>query len=94
VHGVSANNTKNLPAYNFSNLTAGTPLGPGTFSATVSNLFNQNAFIEGLRYEGVPLALNQYATAADYAQYTGSNATEQFGLPYRAVYFNYTFQVH
>jgi len=93
LHEVSANNTKNLPAYNFSNLTAGAPLGHGTFSATISNLFNQNAFIEGLRYEGVPLALNQYASAADYAQYTGSNATEQFGLPYRMVFFNYSFQV-
>jgi outer membrane receptor for ferrienterochelin and colicin len=93
-HYVSDNNTKNLPAYNFSTLTAGAPIGPGTFSASVTNLFNQNAFIEGLRYEGVPLALNQYASAADYAQYTGANATEQFGLPYRAVYFTYTFQVH
>ena len=93
LHAVSANNTKNLPAYNFSDLTAATPLGHGTFSATISNLFSQNAFIEGLRYEGVPLALNQYATAADYAQYTGANATEQFGLPYRMLFLNYSFQV-
>ncbi len=93
-HGVSNNNTKNLPAYNFSELSASTPIGRGTFAATVTNLFNQNAFIEGLRYEGVPLALNQYATAADYAQYTGSAATEQFGLPYRMIFLNYTFQVH
>lgn len=90
-HYVSDNNSKNLPAYNFSTLTAGTPIWHGTLSASVSNLFNQNAFIEGLRYEGVPLALNQYATAADYAQYTGANATEQFGLPYRALFLNYTF---
>jgi hypothetical protein len=92
IHTVSVNNTKSLPAYNYSDLTASTPLAHGKFSATIQNLFNQNAFIEGLRYEGVPLPLNQYATAADYAPYTGANATELFGLPYRSIFFNYSIQ--
>jgi len=92
IHTVSVNNTKSLPAYNYSELAASAPLGRGKLSATVSNLFNQNAFIDGLRYAGVPLPLNQYATAASYAQYTGANATELFGLPYRSVFFNYSIQ--
>jgi len=92
IHTVSVNNTKSLPAYNYSDLTASAPLARGKIGVTVQNLFNQNAFIEGLRYEGVPLPLNGFATAASYAQYTGANATELFGLPYRSVFFNYTIQ--
>jgi hypothetical protein len=65
------------------------PLRRGTFSVTVSNVFNQWADIRGLRYEGVPLPLNGYATGASYAPYTGASAAEQFGLPYRTIYFNY-----
>lgn len=90
VHTVSANNTKSLPPYDYSDLRASIALGPGTLSIAVSNLFNQYAFIDGLQYQGVPLALNQYATAASYAPYTGTAATEQFGLPYRSIYFNYS----
>ncbi|HEV3155696.1 MAG TPA: TonB-dependent receptor [Candidatus Baltobacteraceae bacterium] len=93
LHALSANNPNALPAYNYSDLVFTVPSGPGAFSLAVSNLFNQNAFIEGLRYEGVPLALNQYATSSSYAQYTGAGATERFGLPYRALYVNYSVQV-
>lgn len=93
LHIVSDNNTKALPAYNYSDFALTVPYGPGAFSFAVSNVFNQNAFIQGLRYEGVPLALNQYASAASYAQYTGAGATERFGLPYRAFFVNYAFQI-
>lgn len=89
-HAVSANNTKNLPPYAYSDLLVTTPLGRGSLSAAVSNLFNQYADIRGLQYEGVPLALNANATAASYAPYTGAAATEQFGLPDRTVYIGYT----
>jgi outer membrane receptor protein involved in Fe transport len=89
VHTFSSGNTKSLPAYNYSELKAGVAVGPGLFSVTVSNLFNQWANIQGLRNVGVPLALNQYATAADYAPQLGTAATEQFGLPYRTIFFNY-----
>ncbi len=92
LHAVSVNNTKSLPAYNFSELRVAAPLGPGRLSAGVTNLFNQYAFIQGYRYEGVPLPLNSYATAANYSQYTGANATELFGLPYRAIFFNYIWE--
>jgi hypothetical protein len=92
LHTVSVNNTKSLPAYNFSDLSVSAPVSSGTFAVSVSNLFSQYANIEGLRYQGVPLPLNQYATAADYAPYTGANATEWFGLPYRMIFVNYTFQ--
>jgi hypothetical protein len=61
---------------------------------TITNLFNQNAFIEGLRGEGTPLALNAYATAASYAPLIGTSATEEFGLPYRQILFTYNLQLH
>jgi outer membrane receptor protein involved in Fe transport len=89
VHTFSSGNTKSLPAYNYSDLRASIPVGSGLFALTVSNLFNQDANIQGLRNIGVPLALNQYATAADYAPYIGTAATERFGLPYRTIFFNY-----
>jgi hypothetical protein len=89
VHTFSAGNTKSLPAYNYSDLRASVPVGPGLFSVTVSNVFNQWANIAGLRNVGVPLALNKFASTADYAPYIGTAATEQFGLPYRTIFFNY-----
>jgi outer membrane receptor protein involved in Fe transport len=89
LYTVSVNNTKSLPAYDYSDLSLSYPLGHGLLlSGTVLNLFNQWATIAGMRYEGVPLPLNNYATPASYAQYTGANATEQFGLPFRTVYFS------
>jgi hypothetical protein len=92
IHTVSVNNTKSLPAYNFSDFTISSPVPSGSFSLSISNLFSQYADIRGLRYEGVPLPLNQYASAADYDPYTGVAATERFGLPYRMIFLNYTFQ--
>ena len=89
-HWVSANNTKTSPPYDYSDLRLNVAAGPGVFTATVTNVFNEDAFIEGYRYQGVPLALNQYATPASYTPYTGAAATELFGLPYRMIYFNYT----
>ncbi len=89
LHAVSANNTKALPAYDYSDLRMSYPLKDAMLSVTVSNLFNQWADIRGLRYEGVPLPLNSFAGPAAYAPYTGANATERFGLPYRGVYFSY-----
>jgi hypothetical protein len=87
---ISTNNTKNLPAYSFTNLQVSTPLfARGTFTVAVYNLFNQWANIAGLEGNGVPQALNSYATAADYAPLIGTAATEQFGLPYRQIYFSY-----
>jgi hypothetical protein len=89
VHTFSGGNTKSLPAYNYSDLRASVPVGRGLFSVTVTNLFNQWGNIQGLRNVGVPLALNRYATAADYAPFIGTAATEQFGLPYRTIFFNF-----
>jgi outer membrane receptor protein involved in Fe transport len=93
VYTVSAGNTKSLPAYNYSDFTAGYPLGPGILTATVLNLFNQYATIAGLIGEGVPLPLNQYAKPSAYAPYIGDAADEQFGLPFRTVYFSYQFLI-
>jgi TonB-dependent Receptor Plug Domain/Carboxypeptidase regulatory-like domain len=93
LHTVSANNTKALPAYNYSDLVLTyAPLGHGAFTCTVSNLFNQYANIAGLLGMGVPLPLNRYANAASYAPLIGTSATEQYGLPYRQIYFSY--QLH
>ncbi|HTJ25961.1 MAG TPA: TonB-dependent receptor, partial [Candidatus Limnocylindria bacterium] len=87
-HWVSSNNTKGLPAYSYSALRLSSPLKNGTLSIGVDNLFNQNAFVEGYLYEGVPLALNQYAPASAYGP-LGAAATEQFGLPSRRVFMSY-----
>ncbi len=88
LYTVSSNNTKSLPAYDYSNLSVSAPVGPGKLTATVQNLFNQWGSIAGLRYEGVPLPLNGYAPQSAYAPYIGAASTEQFGLPYRTVYFS------
>ncbi len=89
LYTVSAGNTKSLPAYDYSDLSLSAPVGRGAkLTAMVQNLFNQWGSIAGLRYEGVPLALNSYAAPSAYAPYTGADATEQFGLPYRSVYFS------
>jgi len=93
VHTVSANNTKSLPAYDSSDLRIGAPLGPGSLAISISNLFDQNAFIEGLRGDGVPLPLNSYATAANYTPLIGTAATERFGLPYRQIFLSYRLDV-
>ena len=93
LHTVSANNTKALPAYNYSDLLLTyTPRGHGTVTCSVMNLFNQYANIAGLIGLGVPLPLNSYANAARYAPLIGTSATEQYGLPYRQIYFSY--QLH
>jgi Carboxypeptidase regulatory-like domain/TonB-dependent Receptor Plug Domain len=89
LHGVSSNNTKALPAYTYSDLRLGSTTRDGTFTVTVSNVFNQYANIAGLIGEGVPLQLNGYATRANYAPLIGAAATEQYGLPYRQIYFSY-----
>lgn len=93
LHTVSANNTKSLPPYNYSDFSITAPVGPGSFAIGVTNLFNQYAGIEGLRYQGVPLPLNQYATAKDYAPVIGADATEWFGLPYRQIFMSYTWRI-
>jgi outer membrane receptor protein involved in Fe transport len=88
---VSAGNTKSLPAYDYSDFSAGYPLGNGILTANVYNVFNQWASIAGMIGEGVPLPLNQYASASRYTPYIGTAATEQFGLPFRSIYFSYQF---
>ncbi|MBV9272195.1 MAG: TonB-dependent receptor [Candidatus Eremiobacteraeota bacterium] len=90
LHTVSVNNTKALPAYDYSDISATYPVKRGSFTVAVANLFNQYADNRGLRYEGVPLPLNGYATAADYAPVTGAASTELFGLPPRSIFFSYT----
>jgi outer membrane receptor for ferrienterochelin and colicin len=90
LHTISANNTKALPAYNYSELSFSHPIGSGRLTASIFNLFNQNAGSVGLENFGVPLALNSFATASAYAPYVGAAATEQFGLPPRMLYVHYT----
>jgi len=91
---VGDNNTKRLDGYNYSDLRlTATSVGPGSFSVAVTNLFQQDAFIGGSLNMGEPLALNQYATRADYAPYVRAGETEFFGLPYRSIYFTYSVQV-
>jgi outer membrane receptor for ferrienterochelin and colicin len=90
---VGVNNPKNTTAYNYGELSASIPFGEGRFNVSVWNVFNQYVQWNGLIGEGVPLALNKYATAADYAPYIGAGATEGYGLPARQIYASYTFRL-
>ncbi len=90
LHVIGDNNTKRLGGYNYSDLRITGTVGPGALALTVTNLFDQNAFIYGYLGQGEPLALNQYATKASYAPYLGAAATELFGLPYRSLFLTYT----
>lgn len=90
----SANNSKNLPGYTISSLRLDLPVGTSRLTFSVQNLFNQDNFIEGMEGLGVPLALNQYATASSYQPYIGAAATERFGLPARGFYLNYGVSTH
>ncbi len=89
IYAVSAGNTKSLPAYDYSYFSAAYPVKNGVITMTIQNLFNQWGSNAGLIGEGVPSPLNQFATASRYAPFIGSAATEQFGLPYRTIYFSY-----
>ena len=93
LYTVSVNNTKSLPAYDYSDFSLAYPIAHGVLTGTVLNLFNQWGSIAGLRYEGVPLPLNSYAKPSSYAPYIGADATELFGLPYRTIYFSYQFTI-
>ena len=88
---VDTNNAKNSPAYNYGDLTIGVPVRhDGEFNIAIGNLFNQYQQYNGLIGHGVPLPLNQYATAANYAPVIGASATELYGLPPRQIFFTYT----
>jgi hypothetical protein len=89
IYTVSVNNTKSLPAYDYSDFSLAYPVAHGVLTATVLNLFNQYGSIAGLRYQGVPLPLNSYAKPSSYAPYIGTSSTEWFGLPFRTLYLSY-----
>lgn len=89
----SINNSNNLPAYSYSNLTVSKPFGDSTVSVDFDNLFNQNADFRNMVGLGVPLPLNHFAQASDYQQYFGASATELFHLPYRTIEINYTTKI-
>jgi hypothetical protein len=93
---VAKNNPKNLPAYNYTNLVLSYFTGDrGVFTTTVNNLFQQNAFYQGLIGEGYPLPLNQqFASSIDPRPLLGTAATERFGMPFRTVEFIYSYKVH
>jgi Carboxypeptidase regulatory-like domain/TonB-dependent Receptor Plug Domain len=93
LYSVSIDNTKNLPAYTYSNIQMSVPVERlGIFTVSVFNLFNQWANIAGLIGDGVPAPLNSYAPASAYTPLIGTAATEQFGLPYRSIYFSFAFR--
>lgn len=85
LHGVSAENTKRLPAYTVTDLRVAAPLARASVTLSVSNLFNQWADPRGLLYEGERYALNAYAPASAYGP-LGSAASERYGLPPRTLF--------
>ena len=91
---VSSNNSKDQPAYNYGDFVLNVPLGRvSSVNVAVSNVFNQFTGYNGQIGHGVPLPLNQYATAGNYAPLIGTSATELFGLPYRQLFVSYTYHV-
>jgi hypothetical protein len=73
---VGANNPSNLPAYAYSDLVIGLPIAPNIRAhVMLDNLFNENAGWYALAGVGYPSPLNHYATAANYALYSGYAAT-------------------
>jgi hypothetical protein len=93
VNTVSGDNTKALPAYNYSDVTLTSAVGSGKLSLSISNVFNQWSDNFSLENLGVPLALNQYATASSYTAQIGKSATELLGLQPRMLFVNYTVRV-
>ena len=91
---VSANNPKNMPAYNYTNLIISVFTGQrGVFNVNVGNLFGQNVSSQGLIGEGYPHALNQFASPSDYTPLIGAAATEEFGLTPRTIEFIYSYKL-
>ena len=91
---VSANNPKNMPAYNYTNLILSANTGQrGIFTAVVSNLFQQDVSSQGLIGEGYPLPLNQFASPSDYEPFLGASSTERFGLLPRTIEFIYSYKL-
>ncbi len=90
---VSADNTKALPAYDYSDVVVTAPVGPGKLSFAVTNLFNEWSNNFSLENTGVPLALNSYATASSYAPQLGKSATEQLALQPRMLFVNYAIRI-
>ncbi|MBV8153473.1 MAG: TonB-dependent receptor [Candidatus Eremiobacteraeota bacterium] len=88
---VGLNNPKNTTAYNYGEFTASAPVPGGRFNVSITNVWNQYFQWNGLIGYGVPLALNNYATKAQYAPYVGAGATESYGIPPRQIYFAYTY---
>ncbi|HLW38206.1 MAG TPA: hypothetical protein VKR99_07235, partial [Candidatus Eremiobacteraceae bacterium] len=89
----AANNAKNSPAFSWANLLLSAPAGPGSFNVNVYNVFEQDVEIRGLIGQGVPRALNRYASPTDYQPLIGAAATERFGLLPRTIEFSYTVHV-
>lgn len=91
---VSANNPKNLPNYNYTNVILSANTGQrGILTAIIGNVFQQNAFSNGLIGDGVPHALNQFAGPSDYTPLIGAGASEEFGLTSRTLEFVYSYRL-
>jgi len=90
---VSENNPSDLPAYTYSDLSISVPVGQGTFTTNVDNLWQNYADYRGLIGEGYPQPLNSFAQPTDYQPFFGAQATERFGLPLRTIDFNYSVKI-
>ncbi len=77
-HYFASNNSRNAPAYWVYNANMGVPIGNGTLNFAVQNLFNLDGTSILDLCGGVPLALNQYATAVDYQPCIGPASPSAF----------------
>ena len=87
-------NQSGLPGFVRTDLSIGKSLSRfGSFTAYVYNLFNYAAYFDNQNGAGIPLALNSYATASDYAPYFGAATQNRFGIGARTVTFTYQLKI-
>jgi len=83
-------NQNGLPGFIRTDLSVNKALSHyGSVNAYVYNLINYKGFYDNVNGYGIPLALNQYASASDYQPYFGAGAQNQYGIGPRTIVFTY-----
>jgi hypothetical protein len=87
-------NQNGLPGFIRTDLSVNKALSRfGSITAYVYNLFNYAAYFDNQVGTGIPLPLNAYASAGDYAPYFGAGTQNRFGIGARTVTFTYQVKI-
>lgn len=74
-------NQNGLPGFMRTDLSVNAPVSrSATLTAYVYNLFDYAAYFDNQNGQGIPLPLNSFAKAADYAPYFGAGTQNRFGI--------------